>query len=38
MHRKIDLLDILADALHRGIWGAIILAALLIIIGGGVTI
>ena len=36
--RKIDILDLLADGLRRGFWCAVFLAALLIVIGGGVTL
>lgn len=36
--KTIDILDLLADGLRRGFWGMVFLAALLIVIGGGVTI
>ena len=36
--KKVDILDLLADAFRRGFWGAVFLAALLILITGNVTI
>lgn len=36
--KAIDILDLLADAFRRGFWWAIGLAAMLIIIGGGITL